>query len=68
MKKTAFIPIFAAVLLCFCGCSNDDDKIVDPVETETNVLLMKSDKGKTSTGTMYKSGETYNPTHCYLGK
>ena len=68
MKKTAFIPIFAAVLLCFCGCSNDDDKIVDPVETEANVLLIKSDKGKTSMGTMYKSGETYNPPHCYLGK
>ena len=68
MKKTAFISIFAAVLLCFCGCSNDDDKIVDPVVTETNVLHIKSDKGKTCTGTMYKSGETYNPPHCYLGK
>ena len=49
-------------------CSNDDDNVGDPVVGETNVLLIQSDYGKTSTGTMYKSGETYNSPHCYLGK
>ena len=59
------------MMLAVCllaACSSDDDKIIDPVVTGVNVLLIQSDKGKTSTGTMYKSGETYNPPHCYLGK
>ena len=68
MKKTIFsfcMTLFMAVLMT--GCSSDDD-VVDPVVGEINVLLIQSDNGKTSTGTMYKSGETYNPPHCYLGK
>ena len=32
MKKTTFISIFTAVLLCFCGCSNDDDSDLSGVE------------------------------------
>ena len=53
----------------FTACSSsDDDEIFGPVMTEVNVLLIQSDKGDTSTGVMYKSGETYNPPHCYLGK
>ena len=56
------------------SCSSDDDSFVDPVVEdvnvvdEVNVLLIKSDKGKTSTGYMYKSNEMYNPPHCYMGK
>ena len=53
----------------FTACSSsDDDEIFGSVMTEVNVLLIQSDKGDTSTGVMYKSGETYNPPHCYLGK
>lgn len=51
------------------ACSSDDDEnTVAPVTTEVNVLLIQSDNGKTSTGVMYKSGEGYNPPHCYLGR
>ena len=32
MKKTAFISIFAALSLCFFGCSNDDDSDLSGVE------------------------------------
>ena len=74
MKKS-FILCLGAMLMLAIGmssCSKDDenivDPVVDPVVDEVNVLLIQSDNGKTSTGTMYKSGETYNPPHCYLGK
>ena len=69
MKKniiSVYVTLIIAVFMS--GCSNDDDNVGDPVVGETNVLLIQSDYGKTSTGTMYKSGETYNPPHCYLGK
>lgn len=66
--NTKSILIFAILTFLLCSCSNDDDKIVDPLVADVNVLLIQSDNGKTSTGTMYKSGETYNPPHCYLGK
>ena len=59
--------MFAVCFFTACS-SSDDDKIIDPAVTEANVLLILSDKGETSTGMMYKSGETYNPPHCYLGK
>ena len=68
IKKILPIFVFAIILSLITGCSSGDDKIVDLVVTEANVLLIKSDKGNTSMGTMYKSGETYNPPHCYLGK
>ena len=69
MKKniiSVYVTLIIAVFMS--GCSNDDDNVGDQVVGETNVLLIQSDYGKTSTGTMYKSGETYNPPHCYLGK
>jgi hypothetical protein len=47
------------------SCSSDDDT---PVVDENNVLLIQSDNGITSRGMMYKSGEMYNPPHCYMGK
>lgn len=67
IKKILPIFVVAIILSLVTACSSDDDKIMDPV-TEVNVLLIVSDKGETSTGTMYQSGETYNPPHCYLGK
>ena len=68
-----FILTAGAVLT---ACSSDDDQdiddpaevVVDPSETDINVLLIVSDNGKTSTGLMYKSNEIYNPPHCYLGQ
>ena len=68
IKKILPIFVFAIILSIVTACSSDDNNNIDPVVTEANVLLIKSDKGNTSTGTMYKSGETYNPPHCYLGK
>ena len=67
-KRILTLFAVALTLSLLTACSNDDDNVVDPVVGETNVLLIQSDNGKTSTGTMYKSGETYNPPHCYLGK
>ena len=67
-KRILTLFAIALSLSLLTACSNDDDNVGDPVVGETNVLLIQSDYGKTSTGTMYKSGETYNPPHCYLGK
>ena len=50
------------------ACSSDDINVVDTAVVEINVLLIQSNNGKTSTGTMYKTGETYNPPHCYISK
>ena len=68
MKKQSFsaiLMLLAAVLLAAC---NGDDNVVNPITTDVNVLLIQSDKGKTSTGSLYKSGEVYNPPHCYISK
>ena len=67
-KRILTLFAVALTLSLITACSNDDDNVVDPVVGEINVLLIQSDNGKTSTGTMYKSGETYNPPHCYIGK
>ena len=37
-------------------------------DASVNVLFIESDKGETSTGLMYQSGEEYNPPHGYLGQ
>ena len=69
MKKLLMIAAIALLGGMVTACSSDDDEnTVAPVTTEVNVLLIQSDNGKTSTGVMYKSGETYNPPHCYLGR
>ena len=66
MKKSFFLCLGAMLMLAIgMSCSKDDESIFGPVVGEVNVLLIQSDNGKTSTGTMYKSGETYNPPHCY---
>ncbi len=57
IKKILPIFVFAIILSIVTACSSDDNNNIDPVVTEANVLLIKSDKGNTSTGTMYKSGE-----------
>ena len=67
-KRILTLFAIALSLSLITACSSDDDNIVDPVVGEINVLLIQSDNGKISTGTMYKSGETYNPPHCYIGK
>ena len=69
MKKLFMIAAIALLGGMLTACSSDDDEnTVAPVTTEVNVLLIQSDNGKTSTGVMYKSGEGYNPPHCYLGR
>ena len=68
-KQCIFTTLMLLAVMLLAGCSSDDDEnTVAPVTTEVNVLLIQSDNGKTSTGVMYKSGETYNPPHCYLGR
>jgi hypothetical protein len=58
------------LLMLAIGMSNcsSDDTINEPMVDENNVLLIQSDNGITNRGMMYKSGEMYNPPHCYLGK
>ena len=70
MKKSCILWMFAVLMLVvgMTSCSSDDDNVFGPVVGEVNVLLIQSDNGKTSTGVMYKSGEGYNPPHCYLGR
>ncbi len=68
MKRVKIILFIMLATCLFMACSSDDDIFVTPVVGEVNVLLIQSDNGKTSTGTMYKSGEMYNPPHGYLGR
>ena len=70
MKKIVLLSTLAllAVVLPSACSSDDDESVVPPVTKEVNVLLIQSDNGKTSTGVMYKSGEGYNPPHCYISK
>ena len=69
MKQLKIIIMTMMVMCLFTACNSDDDEnIVDSAGTEVNVLHIRSDNGKTSMGTMYKSGETYNPPHCYIEK
>lgn len=69
MKQLKIIIMTMMVMCLFTACNSDDDEnFVDSAGTEVNVLHIRSDNGKTSMGTMYKSGETYNPPHCYIEK
>ena len=54
IKKIFPIFVIAIILSLVTACSSDDNNNIDPVVTEANVLLIKSDKGNTSTGTIYK--------------
>ena len=68
-KQCIFTTLMLLAVMMLTGCSSDDDEnTVAPVTTEVNVLLIHSDNGMTSTEVMYKSGEGYNPPHCYLGR
>jgi hypothetical protein len=70
MKKKSIIMSVLLLMLAvgMSSCSSDDENVFSPVFGEVNVLLIRSDNGKISTGTMFKNGETYNPPHCYIGK
>ena len=75
MNKKNVLWLCALLLLAvgMSSCSSDDEKIVGsgeiiiPDEIPENSLLILSDKGEISWGECYKSGEMYNPPHCYLG-
>ena len=68
MKRLKIIIMTMLAACMLTACSSDDINVVDTAVVEINVLLIQSNNGKTSTGTMYKTGETYNPPHCYIGK
>jgi hypothetical protein len=75
MKKRKLLWMVAALILAIglSSCSSDDENIVGsgeiiiPNEIPENSLLIQSDKGEISWGECYKSGEMYNPPHCYSG-
>lgn len=70
MKKYLYVLMSSILIAISAGCSNDDDQDTydDLIGSEVNVLLIRSDNGQISKGALYKSGEVYNPPHCYLGK
>jgi hypothetical protein len=75
MNKKNVLWLCALLLLAvgMSSCSSDDENIVGsgeniiPDEIPENSLLILSDKGEISWGKFYKSGEMYNPPHCYSG-
>ena len=71
MKSKVYVLLLTALLAMAavsCGSEDEINESVAPVNVDdVNVLLIQSDKGTTSIGTMYKSGEIYSPPHCYLG-
>jgi hypothetical protein len=68
MKKQSVFATLMLLAMALLSACNGDDNVVNPITTDVNVLLIQSDNGKTSTGSLYKSGEVYNPPHCYIGK
>lgn len=68
MMKRILMMLIGFVMMSACRSDDDNQGIVDPVVDEVNVLLIQSDKGKTSKAYAYKSNEVYNPPHCYMGK
>ena len=70
MKKKFFsIGITLLLAVFVASCSSDVQDFDTPMnKDDVNVLLIQSDNGQTSIGTMYGSNECYNPPHCYIGK
>lgn len=68
MMKRILMMLIGFVMMSACRSDDDNQGIVDPVVDEVNVLLIQSDKGKTSKAYAYKCNEVYNPLHCYMGK
>ena len=68
MNKLTAFGLMCATLVGLCGCNSDDNDVFLPNGYEVNVLYIKSDNGRSSTGYMYKENEMFNPPHCYLGK
>ena len=54
-KRILTIFAVALTLSLLTACSNDDDNVGDPVVGETNVLLIQSDNGRTSTARCTKA-------------
>ena len=69
MKKNTILWLCALVLTIsgLSSCSSDDEATTSRPEAILNSLIIRSDKGEISWGKFYKSGEMYNPPHCYLG-
>ena len=67
MIRSIYLWISALVLTIagLSSCSSDDGDLFN--EIPINSLTIQSDKGEISWGSFYKSGEMYNPPHCYLG-
>ena len=65
--KTIFLFTLTATLLTACS-SSDDESTTGYSPNDVNVLFIQSSDGTHSTATLYKSGETYNPPRCYVGK
>ena len=69
MKKYLFAMALFVAAFGLTSCSSDDDEVViDPANVGVNVLVIQSDDGRISTGTMYGANERYNPPHCSLSK
>ena len=60
MKSKVYVLLLTALLAMAavsCGSEDEINESVAPVNVDdVNVLLIQSDKGTTSIGTMYKSG------------
>ena len=69
MKKNFYLWLCVLVLTIagLSSCSSDNVDTTGMNETPINSLVIQSDKGEISWGSFYKSGEMYNPPHCYLG-
>ena len=70
MKKSIYLWLSALVLTIagLSSCSSDDEATTGRDNSAPiNSLVIQSDKGDISWGEFYKSGEMYNPPHCYLG-
>ena len=67
MRKNVYLWLCALVLTIagLGSCSSDDGDLFN--EIPINSLTIQSDNGEISWGSFYKSGEMYNPPHCYLG-
>lgn len=70
MKKSIYLWLSALVLTIagLSSCSSDDEATTGRDNSAPiNSLVIQSDKGDISWEEFYKSGEMYNPPHCYLG-
>lgn len=62
------IALLLVMVMTVVSCSNDEADFQEPVNIGDYTLLIQSDNGKTSGADVYKSNETCNPPHCYVGE